>query len=179
MIKNENLLGLIAVPINSMMSVTGNCSYKIDDVENYVLPNGVCRLDNDRFVIQKNSKYESYHKNKVKTMGYKDDMLTFKDEKSMAELKPIMSKFENMMQNSDGCYVKPNPSLFPFHVYWKCIGDFSPIVLYFPYLVLTLALLLILLERIFTRYLWTGQRSEKFYDLLVKNVIESGDIDKK
>ena len=74
--------------------------------------------------------------------------------------------------------MKPNPRLFPFHVYWKCVGEFSYIVLYFPYLVLTLALILVLLERILTRYLWTGQRIEKFYNLLVKEVIECGDIDK-
>ena len=28
-----------------------------------------------------------------------------------------------------------------------------------------------------SRYLWTGQRLEKFYDLLVREVIASGDID--
>ena len=90
----------------------------------------------------------------------------------------IKSKYDNVGQNSYGCYVKPNPRLFPFHVYWKCVGEFSYIVLYFPYLVLTLALILVLLERILTRYLWTGQRIEKFYNLLVKEVIECGDIDK-
>jgi len=28
------------------------------------------------------------------------------------------------------------------------------------------------------RYLWTGQRIEKFYELLVKEVLNSGDIEK-
>ena len=102
----------------------------------------------------------------------------FKDEQYIQRLQEIKSKYDNVGQNSYGCYVKPNPRLFPFHVYWKCVGEFSYIVLYFPYLVLTLALILVLLERILTRYLWTGQRIEKFYNLLVKEVIECGDIDK-
>ena len=59
---NKNVLfsGLIAVPINCMMSVTGNCSYKYD--KNYVLPNYTCRLekDNTTFVVQE--KYASYHR---------------------------------------------------------------------------------------------------------------------
>ena len=59
---NKNILfaGLIAVPINCMMSVTGNCSYKYD--KNYVLPNYTCRLekDNTTFVVQE--KYASYHR---------------------------------------------------------------------------------------------------------------------
>ena len=71
----------------------------------------------------------------------------------------------------------PNLRFKEDHVYWKCVSDFDPIALYFPYLILTLALILILLERTFTRYLWTGQRSKNFYKLLVKNVIETGDID--
>ena len=50
--------------------------------------------------------------------------------------------------------------------------------MYFPYLVLTIALVLVLLERILTRYLWTGKRIEKFYDLLIKDVLETGDIEK-
>lgn len=80
--------------------------------------------------------------------------------------------------NYNGCLVKPPPGLFGFHVYWACVNQLGAIALYFPYLVLTLALVLVLLERILTRYMWTGQRIEKFYNLLVKEVIASGDIDK-
>ncbi len=36
--------GLIAVPINSMMSVNGNCSYKFSSPHNYVLPHGICKI---------------------------------------------------------------------------------------------------------------------------------------
>ena len=110
--------------------------------------------------------------------SHTSDYAYFKNSKYMNHLKEIMSKYEKMDQNSYGCFVKPNPRLFGFHVYWKCVGEFSVIVLYFPYLVLTLALVLVLFERILTRYLWTGQRIEKFYNLLVKEVIEYGDIDK-
>ena len=64
-------------------------------------------------------------------------------------------------------------------------------VLYFPYLIFGLALLLVLLERLLTRsrvlktcffsfflgkvsfrFFWTGQRIEKFYQLLVKDAIK-------
>lgn len=80
--------------------------------------------------------------------------------------------------NYHGCLTKSNPRLFGFFVYWHCVNQLSPLALYFPYLVLTLALVLVLLERLLTRYLWTGQRIEKFYELLVKEVLNSGDIDK-
>ena len=101
----------------------------------------------------------------------------FKSPKYIASLQDIESKFDSYQQNYYGCHVKTNPRLFPFHVYWNCVNNLSPIMLYFPYLVFTMALILVLLERILTRYLWTGQRIEKFYDLLVKEVLTSGDIE--
>ena len=56
------------------------------------------------------------------------------------------------MTNSRGCLVKANPKLFEFFIYYKCVNRLSAIALYFPYLVLTLALILVLLERMLTRY---------------------------
>ena len=44
-----------------------------------------------------------------------------------------------------------NPRLFPFHVYWHIVNRLSVTVLYFPYLIFGLALLLVLLERLLTR----------------------------
>ena len=102
----------------------------------------------------------------------------FKSNNMMSSLKDQAGKFSQILENNQGCMIKPNPKIFGFFVYWHCVNQLSTIVLYFPYLVLTLALILVLLERILTRYMWTGQRIEKFYDLLVKDVIDSGDIDK-
>ena len=102
----------------------------------------------------------------------------FQSEKFIKELYDIIQRYDKIDQNYHGCLVKPNPRLFPFHVYWTCVNRLSPILLYFPYLVLTMALILVLLERLLTRYMWTGQRIEKFYNLLVKDVMDSGDIDK-
>ena len=45
-----------------------------------------------------------------------------------------------------------NPRLFPFHVYWHTVNRLSVTVLYFPYLIFGLALLLVLLERLLTRF---------------------------
>ena len=59
--------------------------------------------------------------------------------------------FEKPQKNYFGCDIKPNPRLFGFYVYWACVNQKSTLALYFPYLVLTLAFVLVLLERIFTR----------------------------
>ena len=59
--------------------------------------------------------------------------------------------FERPQKNFLGCDIKPNPKLFGFYVYWACVNQKSTLALYFPYLVLTLAFVLVLLERIFTR----------------------------
>ena len=37
--------GLIALPINCMLSVNGNCSYKFDSPDNYVYPHRICQVD--------------------------------------------------------------------------------------------------------------------------------------
>ena len=39
------ILGLIAVPLNSMLSVNGNCSYSPSDHRNYIYPNRICKID--------------------------------------------------------------------------------------------------------------------------------------
>ena len=61
-------------------------------------------------------------------------------------------QFDNKIQNSAGCYVKPNPRYFPFHLYWACVNKLGPMVLYFPHLIISLALIFVLLERLLTRY---------------------------
>lgn len=35
----------MAVPINSMLAVHGNCAYKYDSTDNYVLPHQLCQID--------------------------------------------------------------------------------------------------------------------------------------
>ena len=81
----------------------------------------------------------------------------------------------------------PNSKIFSNTIFFKL----SMTVLYFPYLIFGLALLLVLLERLLTRsrilktwnifflsdkvsfrFFWTGQRIEKFYQLLVKDAIK-------
>ncbi len=102
----------------------------------------------------------------------------FKSTKFLRSLQEIVERHDGKIeQNYDGCWIKANPKLFGFFVYWACVDRLSPIALYFPYLVLTLAFVLVLLERILTRYMWTGQRIDKFYNLLVKEVMSAGDID--
>ncbi|XP_023323261.1 uncharacterized protein LOC111697470 [Eurytemora carolleeae] len=81
---------------------------------------------------------------------------------------------KNLKRNSAGCYVKEAPNHFPFHVYWNSVNQLSWLVLYLPYLIFGLALSMILLERLLTRFFWTGQRIEKFYNLLVKQSIKEG-----
>ena len=56
-----------------------------------------------------------------------------------------------------------NPRLFPFHVYWHTVNKLSVTVLYFPYLIFGLALLLVLLERLLTRF--------NVYFLIVKDEV--------
>ena len=46
------ILGLIAIPLDSMLSVNGNCSYKFDSTDNYLLPGGVCRIENRTIVVE-------------------------------------------------------------------------------------------------------------------------------
>merc|ERR1719278_1549385 len=92
-----------------MMSVTGNCSYKYD--KNYVLPNYTCRLekDNTTFVVQE--KYAFYHRRRGMTEQSKSDhskYAYFKDKQYTKTLQEIKSKYDNVGQNSYGCYVKPN-----------------------------------------------------------------------
>jgi hypothetical protein len=47
-----------------MMSVTGNCSYKFDNFmpnkTNYVLPDCICRLEEEKIVVQE--KYAYIHR---------------------------------------------------------------------------------------------------------------------
>ena len=173
------VLGLIAIPINPTLSVQGNCSYKLSSPYNYVLPHKICRLENDTIlVLPKYADHLKYDLNMTLINGTNLKYRYFKSHKYIASLQEILSSYDKIDQNYDGCSIRPNPRLFGFHVYWNCVNNLSPITLYFPYLVLTIALVLVLLERILTRYLWTGKRIEKFYDLLVKNVLETGDIEK-
>ena len=58
--KKSLFLGLIAVPLNSMMGNNGNCYYKYDSPTNYLLPHKICRLENDTIVAMK--KYASHLK---------------------------------------------------------------------------------------------------------------------
>jgi len=50
---NQCSKGLIAVPINCMLGVNGNCSYKFSSRDNYVLPFGVCRVENSQILVEK------------------------------------------------------------------------------------------------------------------------------
>ena len=47
-----------------MMSVTGNCSYKNEAHKNYVLPDCVCRLEEEKIVVQE--KYAYIHRSDSK-----------------------------------------------------------------------------------------------------------------
>ena len=35
-----------------MLSVNGNCSYKFDSIDNYISPDGVCRIENETIVVE-------------------------------------------------------------------------------------------------------------------------------
>ena len=177
-------LGLIAVPINPTLSVLGNCSYNLSSPHNYLLPHRICRLENDTIVVL--HKYADYMVNDL-NMTQIDGNLEYKYFKSsqvkyidsLQDIQTRMTQPDHYDQNYDGCYIRSNPRLFGHHVYWKCVNEnLNPITLYFPYLVLTIGLVLVSMERVWTRYLWTGKRIEKFYDLLIKDVLETGDIEK-
>ena len=44
--------GLIAVPLNSMLSVNGNCSYDPSHHQNYIYPNRICKVDVDQSIVK-------------------------------------------------------------------------------------------------------------------------------
>ena len=44
--------GLIALPINSFLTVSGNCSYDVQHWRNYVLPHHICRIENNSILIE-------------------------------------------------------------------------------------------------------------------------------
>ena len=46
------ILGLIAVPLNSMLSVNGNCSYSPSDHRNYIYPNRICKIDHKKSIVK-------------------------------------------------------------------------------------------------------------------------------
>ena len=107
----------------------------------------------------------------------------------------------HLQKNADGCLVKKvilffsfsfnliernrydcmfcfqNPRLFPFHVYWNTVNKLSVTVLYFPYLIFGIALLLVLLERLLTRFKptplnhreqdWVGLALDKLSDTVL------------
>ena len=100
--------------------------------------------------------------------------LHFKSEKLLEYLKTHLSKFDKMDQNFHGCLIKPNPRLFPFHVYWNCVNRLSPILLFFPYLVLTMALILVLLERLLTRLAWSISRNPAQYGKFSRGKVNAG-----
>ena len=174
-------LGLIAVPINPTLSVLGNCSYNLSSPHNYLLPHRICRLENDTIVVlHKYADYVVIHDLNMTQIDGNLKYKFFKSRKYIASLRDIQTRIGTQPdQNYDGCYIRSNPRLFGHHVYWKCVNEnLNPITLYFPYLVLTIGLVLVSMERVWTRYLWTGKRIEKFYDLLIKDVLETGDIEK-
>ena len=161
-----------------MIMVTGNCSYKFDSPKNYILPYHLCRLENDTVIIE--DKYCAYAKRHLNlTLVWQGtEYSRFKVEDILDKLKATAEKFEKPFRNAAGCDIKPNPRIFGFYAYHHCVSQLSSIAVFFPYLVLSLAFVLVILERILTRYMWTGRRIEKFYDLLVKDVLKDGDIEK-
>ena len=50
-------IGLIAVPLNSMLSVNGNCSYNPSDHQNYIYPNRICKIDHENSIIKVEKRY--------------------------------------------------------------------------------------------------------------------------
>ena len=44
--------GLIAVPLNSMLSVNGNCSYDPSHYQNYIYPNRICKVHVDQSIVK-------------------------------------------------------------------------------------------------------------------------------
>ena len=78
------------------------------------------------------------------------------------------------MLNFRGCRIKTNPRLFGFYVYWSCVNRLSVLALYFPYLVLTLALILVLLERMLTRLVdkSINEEIELYFDMCIDVVFK-------
>ncbi|TRY73244.1 hypothetical protein TCAL_07398 [Tigriopus californicus] len=179
------ILGLVAVPINSMLAVHGNCAYKYDSTDNYVLPYQLCRIDPQTGQLILETKFCTTELRKALKSAFGVTSFTVGDvfevhnvtdrKKSLATLREAQAV--KPKTNFNQCLIYQDPKLFGFHVYWHCVNRLSALALYFPYLVLTLALMLVVLERLLTRYLWTGQRIEKFYELLVKDVLSNGDIE--
>ena len=44
--------GLIAVPLNSMLSVNGNCSYDPSHHQNYIYPNRICKVHVEQSIVK-------------------------------------------------------------------------------------------------------------------------------
>ena len=106
--------GLIALPINSMMSVTGNCSYKFDSPRNYLYRYNICRLENDTIIIE--NKYSNTIKSYLNltetgnTFGRQTKFVHFKKSEQFVEkLKTSTEVYEKTEKNYMGCDIKPNP----------------------------------------------------------------------
>ncbi|XP_059089762.1 uncharacterized protein LOC131885667 isoform X3 [Tigriopus californicus] len=176
------VLGLIALPINCMISVQGNCSYHPAHPRNYVLPMKICRMNEELSQIVIEKRYCTTKQRNVlnETFGIiatqEDSVFEYQTIRNIAFMSEMWkaAKAKEHTTNFNNCLLKMNPRAFPFHLYYACVNQLDALALYFPYLVLTLALFLVILERLCTRYLWTGRRIEKFYELLVKDIIEEG-----
>ena len=149
---NIHFSGLIAIPVSPMIMITGNCSYKFDSPENYILPYYLCRLENDTVIVE--DKYCAYAKQWLNlTLVWQGTKYSrFKADDILEDLKTTAEKFENPWRNAKGCDIKPNPRIFGFYAYHHCVSKLSSIAVFFPYLVLSLAFVLVILERILTRY---------------------------
>lgn len=176
------VLGLIALPINCMISVQGNCSYHPAHPKNYVLPMKICRINVElgQLVIEKRyctTEQRNILNETFEIISTQEDSIfeyqTIRNVEFMREMWKAAKAKEHTINFND-CLLKLNPRAFPFHLYYGCVNQLDALALYFPYLVLTLALFLVILERLCTRYFWTGRRIEKFYELLVKDIIEEG-----
>lgn len=178
------ILGLIALPINCMLSTTGNCSYDYSHPDNFALPWKICSFEAGQIIVHKEpldmfSNTVNYINQSMNiTASYSHgNFLHLNVSNVLPAIARTVEKDNikfHLQKNAEGCYVKKNPRLFPFHIYWHCVNQLSWLVLYFPYLIFGLALLMVLLERLLTRFFWTGQRIERFYNLLVKDAIKDG-----
>lgn len=167
-----------------MLSTTGNCSYDSSHPGNFALPWKICSYEAGQIIVHKEP-LDMFSN----TLNYINQSMTITASYShghflhlnISRVLPSISRTVeknnvklHLQKNAKGCYVKKNPRLFPFHIYWHCVNQLSWLVLYFPYLIFGLALLMVLLERLLTRYFWTGQRIERFYSLLVKDAVKDG-----
>jgi len=178
------ILGLIALPINCMLSTTGNCSYDSSHPHNFALPWKICSYEGGQVIVHKeplemfSNTLNYINQSMIITASYSHgNFLHLNVSKVLPTITRTLEKDNvkfHLQKNAEGCYVKKNPRLFPFHIYWDCVNQLSWLVLYFPYLIFGLALLMVLLERLLTRFFWTGQRIERFYNLLVKDAIKDG-----